>query len=292
MLLRSSSANSIRDSLRRLPPGLSFIGLALALSAVYTACGDPPTTSSTTGPTSSGSTSGMGGAGGTQGAGGMQGTGGTGGVMPCDPASAVCPCMLSVDCGGGSQLCLNGICIEPCDFSYQCGPGNVVCANGQCADKCDAQLPCPEPGYKCSKGVCVPDPQNPQCSMDKPCPDGTMVCVGGLCTSACTQNSDCAPGDVCNWNTGTCMADPSIQPACSQDSECQSAQPQKCAGLGFCYFVCDPASPTADMFCKSIDNRLVKCDQGLCKTQEELTPQCTTQIPCPVGQDCINNKCL
>lgn len=288
MLLRSSSASTKNSKL------LLLIGFSAALGALYTACGDPPATSNTSGPSTTSGPGGTGGAGGAGSgtAGGMQGGGGTGGALPCDPANAVCPCTLSVDCGGGSQLCLNGICIEPCDFSYQCGSGNVVCVNGQCADKCDPQLPCPEAGYKCSKGVCVPDPQNPQCSMDKPCADGTLVCAGGLCTSPCTQNSDCPAGDVCNWNTGTCMADPSIQPACSMDAECQSAQPQKCAGLGFCYFVCDPASPTADMFCKSIDSRLIKCDQGLCKTQEELSPQCTTQKPCPIGQDCINNKCL
>ena len=29
-----------------------------------------------------------------------------------------------------------------------------------------------------------------------------------------------------------------------------------------------------------------------CKTEEEVNPECTSQEPCPSGQDCINNHCL
>jgi hypothetical protein len=56
---------------------------------------------------------------------------------------------------------------------------------------------------------------------------------------------------------------------------------------GYCHYPC-----TSLQTCKLIDNRFEGCDQGFCKTAEELNPECTISKPCPVGQDCISNKCL
>jgi len=40
------------------------------------------------------------------------------------------------------------------------------------------------------------------------------------------------------------------------------------------------------------DNRFVACDQGICKTEEEVNPQCTLTTPCPSGKSCISNTCF
>jgi hypothetical protein len=263
-----------------------------ALLGAFAACGDPDSTPDVTGGmTASTGTGGSGGsAGSSTASGGEGGGGGAGGASPCDSATAACPCKLQGECGDGA-LCVDGLCITPCDFSYQCG-GDKVCANGECVTKCDGAFPC-EAGYKCTKGICVPDPASPQCGAGVPCPSGEM-CVGGLCTTACSKNADCGPGEVCEWSSGSCIEDPSAQPVCTMTAECKSVIPQVCGQDGFCHFVCDPA--TVDMGvgqCKSIDSRFVKCDNGVCKTQEEVSPECTTQQPCKeVGKDCISNKCI
>jgi hypothetical protein len=44
--------------------------------------------------------------------------------------------------------------------------------------------------------------------------------------------------------------------------------------------------------CKLIDNRFEACDMGVCKTIEEIAPECTLSMPCPDGLDCISNQCL
>jgi len=283
MLTRSTLRNPLRPA-----PWLALVALVGAWAA---ACGDPPVTTDVTGSTTA--STGTGGSGGestSSASGGAGGAGGSGGASPCDAATATCPCKLQGECGE-SALCVDGLCITPCDFSYQCG-GGKVCANGECVTKCDGAFPC-EAGYKCTKGICVPDPANPQCGAGAPCTGGEM-CVGGLCTTACSKNADCGAGEVCDWSSGSCIQDPSAQPVCTTTDECKSVTPQVCGGDGFCHFVCDPAS--ADMGvgqCKAIDSRFVKCDNGVCKTQEEVSPECTTQNPCKeAGKDCISNKCI
>jgi hypothetical protein len=269
---------------------LGFASIVVLLGVWVAACGDGTVTPDVT--MSSGSPAGgTGGSGaGSPGSTASGGTGGGGGASPCDSATSACPCELQGECVNGT-LCVGGLCINPCDFSYQCGAGKV-CANGQCVGQCDAVNPCAA-GYKCTKGICIPDPANPECGPQKMCADGE-ICVSGLCTTPCSKNADCDAGEVCDWSTGSCIDNPSAQPVCEMNNECASASPQICGEDGFCHFVCDPMS--ADMGvaqCKSIDTRFVKCDKGVCKTEEEVNPECTTQKPCPEpGKDCISNKCL
>ena len=227
----------------------------------------------------------------TTGGGGSGGSGGghasvtstsTGtGVPACDPAKTTCPCDATSKCDSGTQ-CLGGLCVAGCDFTYECGAAKV-CVNGQCAPGCDAQSPCAA-GYTCSAGACLVDPNNPECSPNAPCAAGKS-CVGGLCTSACVANTDCAAGEICNAGTGTCVADPSPKAACGDTVKCTGVG-QECAADGYCHYPC-----TTVPECKLHDSRFVACDKGICKTAEEVEPECTIDNPCKAGKNCISNKC-
>lgn len=230
-------------------------------------------------------TSGSGGAGGkgTGGSGGVggQGTGGTGGAATCDAKLSTCPCDASDSCSDG-KTCVNGLCIDGCNFSYECGPGSV-CFNGACVDGCSTQNPC-DAGYVCTDGGCVQDTMNPQCSDSVPCTEG-QICVDGLCTTGCDVNADCAPGEICDGAAHACIADPSPKPICNSAMPCPA--PQICQTDGYCHYPCATVTE-----CKLVDNRFVACDQGVCKTQEEVAPECSLSMPCPAGKNCVSNKCL
>jgi hypothetical protein len=94
-------------------------------------------------------------------------------------------------------------------------------------------------------------------------------------------------GQVCDGATGTCIPDPSPKPACGASMTCP--QGQECLTDGFCHYPC-----TSVTDCKLIDNRFVACSgtPNVCKTDQEVNPQCTLTMPCPVGKSCISNTCL
>jgi len=221
---------------------------------------------------------GAGGVGGSAGAGG----GGSGGSAPCDPNAGVCPCDEQNACAAG-LTCVDGLCIDPCEFSYECGAGKV-CKNGACVDDCSVDDPC-EAGYTCENGTCVLDPNNPECTTAADCPDQPALCVDGICQHTCASNADCAEGEVCNLETGTCIDDPSPSPVCETTAMCVGIQ--VCLPDGYCHYPCSNLTE-----CKLIDNRFVECSDGICKLEEEVSPECTLDNPCPNGQDCISNKCV
>ncbi|APR80024.1 18K peptidoglycan-associated outer membrane lipoprotein [Minicystis rosea] len=226
---------------------------------------------------------GSGGSGGTGGAtgGSTGGTGGgTGGSAPCDPKEATCPCDENNTCKDG-LTCVMGLCISGCNFSYECGPGKV-CFDGACVPGCSEQSPC-DPGYVCQSGACVPDTNNPECDETHPCPTGE-ICAKGLCSTGCNANTDCKSGEVCDGSAHACIPDPSPKPLCSTSKPCSA--PQVCKDDGYCHYPCAALTE-----CKLIDNRFVACDQGVCKTQEEVAPECSLDKPCPAGMNCISNKC-
>ena len=191
-----------------------------------------------------------------------------------------CPCDDQGECSGDLQ-CVSGLCIHGCEFSYQCGAGKV-CANGECEIACDEVTPCPT-AYTCDKGVCVPDPNNPQCSDAQPCASG--VCKDGICSTECTTNTDCATGEICDSVGGVCVPDPSPTAGCGASQACVGIQ--QCMADGYCHYACSTVQE-----CKLIDVRYDYCDQNMCKTEEEMNPECTIDQPCPQGQDCISNECL
>ena len=213
--------------------------------------------------------------------GGSPGTGGAGGAPACDPKQATCGCTASSDCSDGKQ-CIDGLCIDGCNFSYECGAGKV-CFNGSCETGCDATTPC-DAGYACDKGVCTLDPTSPECSDAAPCANGE-ICVKGICTTGCTADSQCGAGEVCDGTSHACIPDPSPKPICDTAKPCPV--PEVCQADGYCHYPCADVN-----HCKLIDNRFVACDQGVCKTDAEVNPECTLANPCPAGKDCVSNKCL
>jgi hypothetical protein len=225
---------------------------------------------------------GTGGAGGattsTTGSGGS--TGGTGGAAPCDPTQTTCPCDANGACPD-MKACVMGLCLDGCTFSYECGPGKL-CFDGACVPQCDATRPC-DAGYVCNNGACVVDPTNPACDGTHPCAAG-QICVSGLCTTGCNTNADCAAGQICDGASHACVVDTSPKPLCDATHPCPA--PQVCEADGYCHYPCAALND-----CTIHDNRFVACDQGMCKTQEEVAPECTLELPCPAGQNCISNKC-
>lgn len=203
------------------------------------------------------------------------------GAPMCDPTTTTCGCGTPGDCPT-DLMCIDGLCIVACNNSFECGAGRV-CVNGNCEIGCSLQKPC-EAGFSCNKGFCIPDPANPQCTMDKPCPTGE-TCAGTICQTSCTKNAECPPGEVCDGTTKGCIPNPSPIPSCGPSKPCPGTA--QCGTGGYCQYGCATVTE-----CKLIDSRYTACDQNICKTNEELNPQCSLDKPCPMGQDCVSNKCL
>ncbi|NUP12129.1 MAG: hypothetical protein HOW73_39285 [Polyangiaceae bacterium] len=220
-------------------------------------------------------TSGFGGA-------GQGGEGAAGGAPPaCDSSVIVCACTDSSECSAG-YACLGGQCLSPCTFDYECGDDHV-CADGLCVAACDAETPCPA-GSSCWNGGCIADPTFTECAVDEEC--NGLFCVNGHCTVHCDSNAACPAGELCDAATGACFADPSPQPVCDDATPC-SGGGQSCLDDGFCHYGCSTVEE-----CKLIDSRFDACDNGVCKTDTELSPACTYESPCADGSPCVSNECV
>lgn len=222
------------------------------------------------------------GAGGSGGAaGGAGGEGGLGGTTPgCDSSAVLCPCAEDGACEEG-LACIEGNCAVPCNFDFEC-QSQEVCAAGQCVLACGPEAACPA-GYDCVGTACLPDPDSFECEQGADCATG--YCVNGDCTSPCALNTDCPAGELCEISSGTCVDDTSPTPSCSDEQPC-AGDGQNCLE-GVCRYGCESLEA-----CKLIDGRFDACDAGVCKTQEEVAPQCTFSEPCASGALCISNVCI
>jgi hypothetical protein len=174
-----------------------------------------------------------------------------------------------------------GHCAEPCNFDFECAAGEV-CASGECVPSCSDEAPC-EDGSLCTSGACLPDPSFVQCTTGAECESG--LCADGLCRAPCVSNSECSFDFVCDATLGACVVDTSPTPSCSEALPCAGAG-QSCVD-GVCRYPCETLEA-----CKLVDARFDACDAGICKTQEELEPQCSFDLPCDGGALCISNVCL
>jgi hypothetical protein len=66
-----------------------------------------------------------------------------------------------------------------------------------------------------------------------------------------------------------------------------SGEGQGCGDDGYCHYGCLTVEE-----CKLIDARFDACDQGVCKTDEELDPACWFGEPCLSGAPCVSNECV
>lgn len=217
-----------------------------------------------------------------QGGAAQGGAGGEGGAAPsCDSTTIVCACSASSECADG-LACLDGQCLPACTFDYECGDASV-CADGRCVAECSSELPC-EAGYACVGGGCLPDPANPQCTDASSC--GTESCVDGFCAPLCASNADCPTGTLCDATTASCFPDPSPTPVCDAVTSCPN-EAQQCGDDGYCHYECSTLQD-----CLLIDSRFDACDIGVCKTDEELSPACSYDLPCADGSPCVSNECV
>ncbi len=60
-----------------------------------------------------------------------------------------------------------------------------------------------------------------------------------------------------------------------------------CGADGYCHYACTSAND-----CQLIDVFFTVCQMGVCMTDAQANPECTMEMPCPAGKDCISNKCL
>jgi hypothetical protein len=231
------------------------------------------------------STTSQGGSGGTGGSGSsmqtVTGTGGAGGGPTCVGTDVVCGCSSKSDCPS-DEYCIDGLCLDGCNHDFECGSGKV-CADGKCVDGCSDNAPCAA-GYVCVGGGCEVDTSNPQCTSPSDC--GGMPCVNGLCTTGCMTNAECPSGELCSATTHTCFDDPTPKPLCNGSMMCPG-QGQVCGADGYCHYPCSNLTE-----CKLIDNRFVACDMSICKTEEEIDPECDLDHPCPGTAVCVSNACV
>jgi len=200
--------------------------------------------------------------------------------MACDPSTTTCACSTKADCPS-DLYCIDGLCLDGCNHDFECGAGQV-CADGKCVSGCNDTTACAT-GYTCVNGGCEPDPTNPECTTPTDC--AGQPCVDGFCTTGCTKNADCPAGQLCNDASHTCFDDPTPKQLCGGSEMCPG-QGQVCGADGYCHYPCSDVNE-----CKLIDNRFVACDMSICKTEEEVNPECDLDNPCPNGQSCVSNTC-
>ena len=199
----------------------------------------------------------------------------------CDPALAACPCSETADCSEGLN-CIDNKYVTACGFDFECADAEV-CANGQCVGSCDEAGQCSSPGYACVGGACLPDAENPLCETPTDCQG--LPCVDGFCTSACITNADCEADYLCEAATGTCFPDLGPTPVCSESLPC-TGEGQTCED-GYCRYSCTTLEE-----CKLIDSRFDACDAEICKTDDEVSPECGLDLACPGGEPCVSNECV
>lgn len=201
----------------------------------------------------------------------------------CIPSFPVCPsgtfCQPNTAVPGVGGVCLptggqlpNG---AACQFDSQCISN--FCNNGICGYSCNAGYICP-PGTTCNtaSGRCQFGgnlPLGASCSSNVQCQSG--LCWFGICTARCTFDSQCPQGYFCDPTTGTCTCatKPNGFP-CTSSPQCQSGL---CLN-GVCTRRCVRSSDC---------NFNQVCDNGVC-----VNGQCGSQNACPIGYNCVSNRCV
>jgi len=157
-------------------------------------------------------------------------------------------CVFNSECAEGA-MCVNGKCFSDCSVDEECGryeycrqglcqpsecsgtqdcAGDEVCVDAICQPACDPNTSsdsCGE-GYICADGgFCDRDP-NVECRTSAECLRAE-ICIEGQCESPCTCNTDCAGGEVCNLDSGTCEVPADGGPE-SCDSVCDCVSGEQC----------------------------------------------------------------
>lgn len=216
-----------------------------------------------------------------------------GSVCSADWGVCVKGCTADTMCASGT-VCALGHCVPPCTGDGDCADlsGQAKCLNQKCAipGGCLDSSECPDKATHCdlASHLCKPG-----CQVDGDCKDAGQACVGGTCKAVgCSQNWQCALGQVCQVASGQCqpaggkhcaVCDPNDQQvaACGgKPSLCIGFQDQAGADKGhFCALPCgnDPGGPCPQGWaCKEI-----KDDKGASQGKFCLRPCYQTPVPTP-----------
>ena len=226
--------------------------------------------------------------------------------VPDAADSSSTACIVSADCPGAKDLCLQGMCVAqvPCQSDKQCAASNQVCepSKGVCVP-CTSSADCLK-GETCKANQCLPPPES--CVSSKDCKKG-QVCDKALkaCVE-CATAADCDKGFGCQQTVcvplacapgaSKCGADGQLQTCkgdgsgleskpCAAGSVCltvanvgAACQAQVCTpGNVYCdgtkVMTCDATStaPTLAIDCLAISKEKSTCAGGKC-------------VPAPVGQ--------
>lgn len=217
-------------------------------------------------------------------------------------------CRTDIDCSGG-DVCVEGFCrtpgIDTCQFDLECASG--LCVDSACTSSCTNASQCGS-GQVCTGNRCVNDPT--ECTATSGCSSGEH-CVSGRCLADCTSssctnsndacgddhfchpdwqqsgfcnnNSDCAPGSVCQISTGICRI------------SCTAGSPLV---TGYSGGACGGAFSNADCACQSADTQFPTCglsstpaDDDYCRTIGEQVSDCEVQSDCAANQHCVDGSC-
>jgi Cys-rich repeat protein len=181
-------------------------------------------------------------------------------------------CDNSSNCPADAPICSDGVCVR-CVVAADCPDYAAGCQNNQCGN-CTTSSDCPGSEF-CGSGGCG---QRCHCYSDSDCPLDVPTCVGGDAGSqtagacACTDQSQCPSGDVCETRGPYTIVNdllwcgPSVGgvciPACVSNADCAKFPG---AGNGVCNTTtgfCVPCMTDTD------------CTGGTDPSKPTITPSC------------------
>jgi hypothetical protein len=210
---------------------------------------------------------------------------------------------VSQRCSGDTDTsCTRGTCIGDTAPSHDLVPIGMACSSSpQCVDgaycdfttgtctalrgsgdsctgssECGYGLACAGPT---GSRTCQPLPRiGESCRLDLPCRDEGQICSTqtstcvqvGLPGAPCTSSLECSPYYRCDFGTGMCAKNPSINESCSGSSRCFDADTFCDPNTLFC-----TATKIDGMPCTSD----LQCASGYCDV-DALTPVCATPPLC------------
>ena len=192
---------------------------------------------------------------------------------PADPSNTGTACESNDDCAPG-------ICGE----DGTCQPRDLACfSDADCFDDEYCAFPSGSSYDPALAGACTP-----ACTGPEECPLG-QECIDGRCFSnydcdPASNSCDCPPDEVCNGQTRTCNALPSV---CYFSEQCP------------CDWICDSSN-----VCLNLDNlggcsvdsdcaNQAGCENGCSCVSGACQPDgaCTTASDCPAGSYCAQGLC-
>ena len=197
-------------------------------------------------------------------------------IEPAQPSTFRFDCSADSECDA-DQICAEGLCQQPCggDEDADCPGDAPICLNGYCSSLCplDSEV-CPAPQS------CVELPAEFS---------GFGIDTGssGVCLLACTDDSGCSNGEVCDADSGLCFPDfgstggeaggdteGSGDGTCATVDDCEAGQ--DCV-MGFCATTCAMAD---------------ECEAGQDCVMGYCVGTCMTADDCNPGEQCLGGFCI